>query len=191
MGRIRFATLFLCAAACSPAGLAVETARCPEQTAPVDALIDRASAIVIAEPVADAAPRAKSEVDLRKIQDQAKDSAARSASQDRAMAQLPIQLFTVVEYVKGDGPEEISVTTAFAADQGSRGGPAHDDPAFFEDGAAGRGVLTDHCGVAAAFPPNTRYLLFVGAPHVKAYEAVTSENDPWLAYVRERVSERP
>ena len=191
MGRLCFAVMVVCAAACSPAGLAGEAGRCPEQTAPVDALIDRTGAIVIAEPIADAAVSETLDAGLREVQDKAKDSATQGAAQDRMTAQLPIQLFSTIEYVKGEGPAEISVTTAFAPAEIRHDGPAHDAPAFWDNAAAGRGVLTANCGVAAAFRPGTRYLLFVGAPHVKAYEAVASENDPWLAYVRERAPERP
>lgn len=191
MRRLCFAAPFVLAAAFSSAGLAGDAARCPEQTAPIDTLIDRASAIILAEPVVDAAFNAKPERNLREIQDKAKDKAAQTAAQDSQTAQLPIQLFTALDYVKGEGPAKISVTTALLTGDVRHEEPAHDDPAFWEDAASGRGALTGHCGVAAAFRPGTRYLLFIGAPHVKAYEAVMSENDPWLAYVRERAPERP
>lgn len=191
MRRLCFAAMFISAAACSPAGLAGEETRCPEQTAPVEALIERASAIVIAEPVADAVSDPKPAISLREIQNEANDAAARSAAKDRITAQLPIQLFTVIEYVKGGGPSEMSVTTAYMTEDFRGEGPAHDDPEFWKNPAAGRGVLTGHCGVAATFSPATRYLLFIGAPHVKAYEVISSENDSWLAYVRKRTKTAP
>ena len=157
------------------------------ECAAADDLIARASAIVLAQAVGDDPSGMKKTPDLRDIQDKATESGA--APLDRTKVFLPIQLFDVLEYVKGDGPAQISVTTAVApAKTEAPHAPAHDAAAFWKDGAAGRGVLTDACSVAAEFEPGQRYLIFIGETHVKAYEEIASDEDPWLAYVKAQLA---
>lgn len=196
MKRIFIAALLGCAVLIPMAANAGE--RCPSATTSAKDLIARSSVIVLATALGDNLENARVESgtaapNLRDIQDRARQEQPDhegGGPLDRAKVFLPIQLFDAVDYIKGDGAARISVTTA-AAPQGpvpKTNAPDHDDPAFWKDDAAGRGVLTENCGVAASFEPGARYLLFIGEPHVKAYEEIVSEDDSWLAYVKAQVA---
>lgn len=160
------------------------TRDCAAQTTPADELIARSSAILLAVAAGD--PDSAQSIDLREIQNEAAKGADPQGGDRITAGSLPVQLFTAVEYVKGDGGETVSVIIAAPAEATATA--PHDSDAFWKDGSAGRAVLTDDCRVEADFAPGERYLIFIGPQHVKAYEAIASDGDPWLAYVRERVA---
>ncbi|MEO1137097.1 MAG: hypothetical protein AAFW68_10915 [Pseudomonadota bacterium] len=157
-------------------------APCNSQTAPVDQLIDRADAIVIAAAIAQTPSR--EDDDLRSIQQEAN----KGGPDDQIKAgRLPVQLFSVAEYLKGEGPETLSLVYARAGDDAPLDAVLHSDEAFWSDPVAGRTSLTESCTVETRFLPGETYLLFVGPAHVKAYEAIARRDDPWLRYVRGRL----
>jgi hypothetical protein len=157
------------------------TADCAAQTASVDELITRSSAIVLAEAVGGAA--GEPTADLRKIQDEARKG---NDGGERIVAgNLPVQLFSALDYLKGEGAETFSVIVAAPAEPTAP--VPHDSDAFWEDASAGRAVLTDDCRVEADFAAGERYLIFIGPQHVKAYEPVAVGDDAWLAYVRAKL----
>lgn len=159
------------------------TADCAAQTASPDELIARSSAIVLAETAADS--DSAETIDLREIQNEANKGAAPDG--DRIVAgRLPVQLFSAIDYVKGEGAEAFSVIVAAPSEPTAP--VPHDSDDFWEDATAGRAILTSDCRVEADFAPGERYLIFIGPQHVKAYEAIAADDDPWLAYVRERVA---
>ena len=178
---VSIVTLSLFAAgACSVAESqdSAEAEHCAAQIASVDDLIARSSAIVLAEPAGEDA--GEPNVDLKDIPDEATKGGAEG---DLVLAgKLPVQLFSAIDYVKGDGAAYFSVIVATPDEPTAP--VSHDSDTFWEDATAGRAVLTGDCRVEADFAPGERYLVFIGPQHVKAYEAIAADDDAWLAYVR-------
>lgn len=160
-----------------------DASSCVSQTAPAAQLIDRAEAIVIATAIEET-PSGE-DIDLRSVQQEANKS--QPGDQIKA-GRLPVQLFSVSEYLKGDGPETLPLVFAAAADDAPLNAIPHSNDLFWSDPVAGRTVLSKGCIVETRFSPGVTYLLFVGPAHVKAYEAITDDEDDWLAFVRENVS---
>lgn len=161
---------------------------CASQTRPTDELISRSPLIVLAQALDEQAEGAidPDKIDLREIQRKANEDGAATDDQTEAAIKMPAQLFAVVDYLKGEGPARVSValSAADAADKHID----HDDAAFWNDPRVGRATLSDDCRVTVAFEPGARYLLFIGPPHVKAYERIDKDDDKWLQYVRERTA---
>ena len=189
-----------------PPSLAGEpTCANPPATLVVDAaeLIGRAPRIVIAE-----GAQWRGKLPGRdQINRPAREGAV---SMDRADAHMPMYSLTVVEELKGKGPDTIMVIGAppFTAEQQAalKAGRSpwrsdeeyqaainpdfsgHGDPSFWDDPAAGRSKLDETCGVKPMFLAGSRYLVILGSPHVKAYEVVRTPDDKWLAFVREQLT---
>ena len=184
--------------------------------APAPALIDRSARIVIAEiaPYAaePAAPAANGEAAEPSGAPLDRDAAINRATQDgeaakgdngagqgRQAGQLPggeperitlsrkLTRLRVLEDIKGAGPEFIYLARAPEAPIGDAF-DHHRGAAFWRDALVGRARIDAQCRIAVAFAPETRYLVFVGPPHVKSYEAIEEPDDAWLAYVRARLA---
>ena len=132
---VSIVTLSLFAAgACSVAESqdSAEAEHCAAQIASVDDLIARSSAIVLAEPAGEDA--GEPNVDLKDIQDEATKGGAEG---DLVLAgKLPVQLFSAIDYVKGDGAAYFSVIVATPDEPTAP--VSHDSDTFWEDATAGR-----------------------------------------------------
>lgn len=162
---------------------------CEEQTVSTESLIERSPAIVIATAKGD--QKGGDKVDLKSIQMEATKDAAQTQPGDQITAgRLPVQLFSAVDYLKGEGPQQFSVFVAIADEDTPLNTSSHDDEFFWSNTRAGRTLLTDDCGVQTRFTPGETYLIFTGPPHVKAYEEISADDDDWLSYVRRRLDEQ-
>lgn len=171
----------------------------PIYTAEIDDLIARSSRIVVAE---DARWSAKMP-DRDALNQPARED---QLSQDRATAQLPAYRLKVIETLKGDASPSITVVGAapFSAAQAEKvkRGEArlptdaelyaavnidfdtHRAGAFWRDRSAGRVTIGSDCEIRPQFTAGARYLIFVGAPHVKGFEVINAADDQWLRHVR-------
>ncbi|RMB09005.1 hypothetical protein BXY39_1652 [Eilatimonas milleporae] len=187
---------------------------CPEPPASaiadVDTLIARSSRIALV--TLDAWTGAKPDFDAYKRRAREKEDHREKTPQglDRTTAQLPHYRLTVVEMLKG--PSDVGSILQAGAAPAPKGAvariaagrkpwdesgdyrkridmdfDAHEDDRFWSDARTGRVRFGTGCSLQPQFLAGTRYLLFVGPPHVKAYEAVPADDDRWLAYVRERL----
>ena len=108
---------------------------------------------------------------------------------DRINVPTAITRLEVIENIKGDGEPYVFLASAAGAAADAGGDfDGHQAAEFWDDPTAGRARLSESCQVRAPFSEGERYLIFVGAPHVKAYEAIKADDDKWLDYVRARVS---
>lgn len=159
--------------------------------APVDELIARSSRIVLVR--VDTAARHDSNTatpasDIR-IDEAAERRRATEESHDddRTFVTLPMVTMTVVENLKGSGPKRMSrpVTSTDALDEDFSG---HTAASFWDQAVVGRIRLDDQCQPVVSYEEGGRYLVFVGPLHVKAAERIESDDDAWLAYVREQLA---
>ncbi len=168
-------------------------------TAEIDVLIERSSRIVLVE---DARWHAlmPSRDDINKPIREGKTGI------DIATAQLPVYSLTVREDLKGSGANTIMIAgkspfpvgTASDVRNGKRPWPdesayrdsinrhfnGHEDDAFWIDPALGRAPMGSDCEIRPMFLSGTRYLVFIGPPHVKAFEAIIEPDDKWLLHIR-------
>ncbi len=119
---------------------------------------------------------------------------------------------TVVEDLKGTGPEQIELTGARPPDMAAFRAAAawsgrtpdfrydehfggHTAPRFWEDREIGRSYVPPQgtrCPDASASPvflAGATYLVFLGPPHVKGYEVIHAADDRWLDFVRRRIAD--
>jgi len=171
----------------------------------INLLINRSSRIVIATDARWSAPplsRENVNLPLR----EGREEVASSGSQDRSEAVLPLYTLTVVEDLKGSGSDTIMVVGAPPFDEAHlakvKSGAAsrkpgngydqminedfegHQAKIFWNDNTSGRTPPDTNCAVLPRFSNSGTYLVFVGTPHAKGYEAIKVKNDKWLAYVR-------
>lgn len=176
-------SITLVSGACSATDDEAAAASCAAQTESVDKLIERSPSIVIAIAAGDA--QQNENIDLKSIQ---KEATKTNPGDQIVAGKLPVQLFTASDYLKGDGPREFPIIVAAPEDGIALNSFAHDDEAFWSDPRAGRSHLTENCEVETRFTPGATYLIFNGPPHVKAYEAISADDDVWLVHVREKLT---
>ena len=159
--------------------------------APVDELIARSSRIVLVRVDTAVAHDNKSATHTSDIRiDEAAErrhATEDSHDDDRSFVTLPMVTMTVEETLKGSGPKRMSrpVTSTDALDDDFSG---HTRAGFWDEAVVGRIRLDDQCRPVVSYEEGGRYLIFVGPLHVKAAERIESDDDAWLAYVREQLA---
>jgi len=135
-------------------------------------------------PEIDVVPRLDRERELTTVTE------ASQASADRFLTKARIVTLTVTENLKGGGDEQIYLVSTGHEDKNEKNDfAAHEDEAFWSDLSIGRASYDSNCKLAANFNGGATYLVFVGSLHIKAFELITDENDRWLEFVRERISD--
>lgn len=166
--------------------------RIASATAPVDSLLVRASRISLAvarQPIKqNTSNSVNPDLDI--------DAARRKATEgsdtaiERGMSVQRFQFFDVIENLKNAGPDEIVLpATDWTSSQANQDFAAHRDAGFWENDALGRAGFDEQCRFSVDFQAGHTYLLFLGPIHVKAYELIEVDDDRWLAYVRQSLSE--
>ena len=159
------------AIAAALSGATATAGPCPSETVGDDALIDRSEKIVIVRlaPMADADGEAPEQpAPALNLEAERKKARQADAQKERIVTPFSLLRFEVVEYVKGEGDAQLYLAGVVDADKET--------------------TLDENCRVTARFHPEKTYLVFMGAPHVKAYQSIAGDDDPWLSYVRRRVS---
>lgn len=159
-------------------------------TVPVDELIDRSSRIVLASvPESSAAPKTQVQpetITLDLEAERRKVTEGKSQADNRIKTDIGIATLSVQEQLKGSG-ERTLYRPNFDSNIRQHDFDAHRDPAFWEDNALGLASFDSDCRQTMTFEPGKTYLVFEGPAHVKSAELIESEDDEWLAYVRERL----
>jgi len=190
--------LLVCSATLANVALANDTSAGQCQDPPAylvsaaDALIARSPRITLAVHKPFDAPAEGDETSGARPIDREREieKATETGSQpERYLTTMALAKFTVLENIKGDGPEEFYLAHSPQDLAASRNDfDNHEDNAFWSDPKAGRITLNPDCTPVPAFAENATYLIFTGQPHVKAYERINDPDDAWLAYVRETVA---
>ncbi len=174
-------------AVCPLAGLAEE---CPSAIVPVDELIDRSTRIALVSvdepsetnPANTSAPGLVIDAETEKR----KMTESTAIAGDRANPPIRIRTLKVEEDLKGRGNQTIYRPDMDTASP-QHDFDAHRELSFWEDGTVGLVRLDENCRPQMNFERGKTYLLFEGPAHVKSAELIESEDDAWLAYVRERL----
>ncbi len=104
-------------------------------------------------------------------------------------------LFETIEVLSGYVPKRFTIPNGFALSGWKQGVgsletdfDSHRDLSFWDENNARQWNSAD-CNMYPTFSVGNSYLLFLGAPHWKAYEAVKSEDDLWLQTVRNIIAQ--
>ncbi len=163
----------------------------PTLISSADELIDRTKRIVIAQslPFSEAEPESESDrpIPLDRERDMKKATEGERYP-ERVVARRKLARFGVVENISGNGPEIIYLASSDATDAGDGDYDGHRADQFWTDEHAGRAAIAVDCQLDVSFVHGSKYLIFVGPPHVKAYERVAVDDDKWVEYVRARIS---
>lgn len=103
----------------------------------------------------------------------------------------PLAQFEITENIKGHAPDSFTIENGFfvsgqlvpAQDFGS-----HTQLGFWEKQVTRQWNMPD-CAMRPAFLQDRTYLLFLDAPHWRAYEEVSAAGDLWLGAVRRLVAD--
>lgn len=158
-------------------------------TVHVDQLIARSSRIVLvsvagkadslpAEEARDHEIRIDLEAELRKATE------AKTARDDRTQPALGIARLDVIEELHGSGPPVLYKPSAPTSER-QHDFAAHTAATFWENCNEGLVRFDAEGRPVMHFEPGKTYLVFEGLAHVKGAELIESEDDAWLAYVRE------
>ena len=184
----------ICIAAISSAWTAAAAANCLDgasiTTSSANDLIDRTDRIVIAKvaPLPSINQRENNsgvgpKIDLEKERTKATQG---QNGGDRAISPLGITKLVVLQNIKGAGADTIFVASDPNTPHSENNFNHHRSKEFWSDDMIGRAKLQENCKISVSFSAGLSYLIFVGPPHVKAYEIISDDNDRWLAYVRNR-----
>lgn len=163
----------------------------PSAVSAPDTLIDRTERIVIAElsplNIGEAAPEKDDPLTIDREKEIAPALEGRGDG-DRTVTTLALARFKVLEDIKGGGEPFIFLAGASGGSRAGEDFVGHRAGEFWADLQTGRADIGPDCRVEASFASGIRYLIFIGPPHVKSYEAIKIDDDKWLEYVRARVS---
>ena len=113
--------------------------------------------------------------------------ATEARTSDRMVEAMGTVSLSVIENLKGDGENRISRTNVWPH-KSQHDFDRHRDPGFWDDEHSGLVAFDAACRPETAYATGKTYLLFEGPPHVKMSELIVSDDDAWLAYVRERLA---
>ena len=103
----------------------------------------------------------------------------------------PLAQFEIIENVKGRAPEFFTIENGFfvpGQPVPAQDFDGHTQLRFWEKQVTRQWNMPD-CAMRPAFFQDRTYLLFLDAPHWRAYEEVSATDDLWLSAVRDLVAD--
>ena len=128
------------------------------------------------------APSLDRESDARRIREG-------EADPDRSSPVFGLARLEVLEVIKGEGADQIYLAAQIMSGDPAPGDDfnAHTEARFWSHADVGLRTLINTSG-KSLIHINSEYLVFVGSAHPKGQELILTEDDAWLAFVRETVA---